>query len=584
MTRGFYIKILVTSSLILYSLSIILVYFDTGFTYRWLSFWLHILSVGSIIFLYIIGSINKTLLKKALREKEIIYFGLILILAETVSLLFLKDYPFVSVGDEVRDGGLNAMQIATGSLKNIFDWGRYESHSLIIPTLTSFFYNLFGSSVFVYRFPAAIISVLNVIGIYLLLRILIDRNAAFFGALFIITLPFHLFFARTEIVVILSIFLTTIILIALFLLLHKRNLVNYILLGVILGFASGFHASVRIIAVLAFLLVAVPDLWEFLKLSDAKKIKQSMIRLFALIFFILIGFGPRILFTTPSIFFHTDQLSFKENLGQRFIEKQDLEALRENYKKSLMVWFYEPTTSRYPDHKPILTPPLALVFLLGIGYSLFVLRRRFLYMVIILAFIVPFTNSAITSWVNADHRLNPLFPIGSIFVAIGISYILSNIRKKVVKIVFVITICSYFLFQLLTFFVDQPANKNKNISDYLSMHVIYFLKSTNSFINPSMKTKYDSYSENNNICLFVSPANFQTLNLLHYKEQYEYFLPKTVIEARESSGINDSDAYIFKGSCPDDYRKAMRELVVSCSNRANFDCPINYFGEIIIHY
>src|SRR5579859_7598208 len=189
---------LIILSFLLYVASMTIVKFDINFEYRWIAFWLHIASILLLLGIYILYTITKGYVKKLLSEKELIPIIFIFMVIESVNFLLLQYYPYVSISDELRDGGVYAMKIASGALKNIFAWGVYDAHGLIIPTLTVPFYYLFGNSTLTYRVPAALLSSADVIFLYILIRLLLNRQTAVWVALILATLPFHMFFAHTQ--------------------------------------------------------------------------------------------------------------------------------------------------------------------------------------------------------------------------------------------------------------------------------------------------------------------------------------------------------------------------------------------------
>ena len=117
------------------------------------------------------------------------------------------------------------------------------------------------------------------------------------------------------------------------------------------------------------------------------------------------------------------------------------------------------------------------------------------------------------------------------------------------------------------------------------MHIIYFLQSK---YFSQLKTTNTAISSSglvdNNVCIFVSTANYQNLDLLHYREQYEYFVPNLSLDKRRNNEIGDNEAYIFKGVCPEDYKKTISSWTTSCVSVKNLRCPIGYLGDIVIHY
>lgn len=563
-------------SLVLYALIIYVSKTDTNFIHRWFIFWLYVLSLGSVVLFYTTSFSSKKILPH-LNKKEIIFPLCLLVIVAVVSFIFLKNYPYISVQDEVRDAGENAVRVINGEMRNFFAYGDYNGYGNIISVIASFFYRVFGSSVYTYRFPAALVSILDVALLYFLIRLLIDRRIAFLGSLVYASLALHLFYARTELVVIFDSFWTTAILLIFFIWFQKRRLPDLILLGTVLGFASTFHSALRIIS-LAVLLVVI-----FLEIQKVffQDLKKS-VGILVFVLFCFIGFGPTILYNTPKTFFQSEKL-YNGNFQERkaFFNSDEIKNIETNYAKSLMVWFYEPTTSRYVT--PLFPPIFGLLFVLGIGYAVFVSKKPFLYILLGFVFILPLTNSAITNWLNADHRLMPLLPIGTVFVALGIRGVFELFSNRASRIVLLSFLGLYIGYQIFSFFYYQQAVKQRNIKDFLSMHTIYFLKSfenkANFAVNPT-----DVNPGSNKICLYVSQANADNLDLLHYQGQYRYFLPQYERVDKVNDAIGDNEVYIFKGDCPDDYTAATNELRISCNGKANFQCPLDYNGDIVIHY
>lgn len=566
--------------------------FDTNFNYRWLAFWLDSLSLLILVFVYITNSISKFHLRKILSEKEINPIIIILIITEAINFFFLSKYPYVSLSDELRDGGLFAMKIASGVVKNIFAYGTYDSHGLIIPTLVVPFYYIFGSSVLTYRFPAALLSSVDILLLYLLIRIVLNKQTAFWSAIILVSLPLHIFFAHTQVVVAFNFFWVPVILLLLYTLLKKHRFIDYIFLGTILGFSSGFHPAIRAFACLILLVLLFLDFKEiiFKLFAIDRKIKIRFTKVILLLFFAVVGFGPRLFFTTPQDFFHTSRFVLQDKIETSSpITFDDLTTIENNYMKSLMVYFYEPTTFFYPDHKPILSPFLAIFFVLGIGYSFFVLKNYFLNILLFILLALPFINSAITDSVNADHRLSPLFAIASVFVAIGISFCLALPKNKYWKYLFGIVILIYLLWQVITFYSNQPSNQNVELRDYLSMHALYFLQTDKQYqASPSAYLQDMTLGTTQSpVCIYASPANYQYFSgNSAIEEQQEYLLPNASIQFMQESSIDDNEVYIVKASCTggNNYKSATRSSITTCTTDNQFICPLNYSGNITLHY
>lgn len=554
---------LVTVSIVFYIISLLTFKLDVDFTHRWLVLYLSLLPLLLVFILYIFSVIPH---KTAWRSVSVYGFLIILLFAIITRLLFLTDYPFVSVGDELRDGGLNVQEIATGQTKNIFGYGRYDSHGLIIPTITHVFYKIFGSSVLVYRLLATIVSILDIILFYLLLSFLTkNKIASFLGTMVLISLPLHLFYSRTEIVVILSSLFSTIILLGLFVFFRRKmtNIIDYIFLGTLIGLTFNLHASIKAMGIIVLIVTILMSFYQWF--LGKLKVSQFSIRLLLLTIFVFVGFGPRLLNTSLNIFLHTSRLPIVTE-KQLNVNSNEINFFGESYKRSLLVWVTEPTNAWYPDHKPIFSPILFSLMILGIIVG-FVRKNSYLIAIFLVALLLHATNSALTDIINGDHRLAPLYPIGNLFVGVGIALLIDKVRLRSLKYIFAFVLFIFFILSSYSFFILQPANKNKDIGDYLSMHTIYFIKANN-----------DLYKTNNLIFL-VSPFNYQKLNYLHYKEQYMFFFPKANIVIEKGETVGDNEIYIKNNS----YDYLGKSYIIRCSGK-DYYCPIDYKNNIVIHY
>lgn len=109
--------LLLIISLIFYFTSMLIFKFDVNYTYRWLTLCLSLLPLLIILAVFIFSLVPH---KKILATINLYGFHAIFLFSIISRLIFLADYPFVSVGDEVRDGGLNAMEISTGVIKCVW--------------------------------------------------------------------------------------------------------------------------------------------------------------------------------------------------------------------------------------------------------------------------------------------------------------------------------------------------------------------------------------------------------------------------------------------------------------------------------
>jgi Dolichyl-phosphate-mannose-protein mannosyltransferase len=585
--------IVITVSIITYIYSLRIVSSDPYFHYRWLAFGLHMVSLVTVLYFYLSKTVSKVQIKKIFTEKELNPLIIVLFVTIIANFVLLSLYPYVSIADELRDGGVFTMRIASGVLKNIFAYGSYDAHGLIIPTLTVPFYYLFGNSTLTFRFPAALLSTADVLLLYLLIRVVINKSTAFWSALVLATLPLHMFFAHTQVVIAYNFFWVPVILLVLFTLLKKQRFPDYLFFGTVLGFAAGFHAAIRVFACIILLVLFFLEFRDIvlMKFKSQDGITFRLTKLLVLIVFLFVGFGPRLLFTGPQDFFHSSRFVFENQLQKNTpMVTHDISVLKSNYVRSLMIYTYEPATFFFPVNKPIFTPLLSIFFLLGVGYAFFVLKNPFINILLFLLVVLPFFTSAITDLINASHRASPLFAVASVFVGIGITYCLSLIKYKIGRYIIIILLFCYLAFQVLTFYTEQPANEFIKIPGYLDMHMFYFLQQDKQYQGtPENNLQYMQHPGSTaHICLYVSPSNYQNFiaNYDAVHEQQEFLLPSADIHYREKSAIRDNEMYIIKGSCSKEilYTKAIHTDTIDCATSNYFTCPLDYSGKILIHY
>lgn len=523
-------KILILS-FIFYLLSLVLTYTDKLFIFRWLSFGFWILAICLNI-VSLIKPIKLKPFKNYFGRKNILFFS-VLFLAIVFQFIFLNSYPFTAISDEIRDGGLNIQQILSGEIVNIFSWGRYNSHGLIIPTLASPFYYLFGNSVLTYRFPAAITGLTSVLLLYYLGKKYFNQTVAFFASILLLTIPFHLYYTRTEIVIAFSETFSILVLLTLFMVIKSLNFQKLIIFGLINGFALGFHASIRVLIFigLLFLLHKI--------LTSSVSFKKKVEFLITAIFAFFIGFGPRLIFTPPNILFHTERIPLLNkpelattNTATIFTNIVDI---GKQYLFSLNIFFFQRISSLPFDYKDTLMPTAFIIFII-LGFWQLWRKNHFYFVMFLTIFLVlPFTNSAITDLFVYSHRLTPLWPMVALITAIGFDYFIHLVFKKAPSFYGKIIVISFFIaviFRGFLFFYYETANKGKTSSDYLSMYTINNLKNLNSSL----------------VCLTLSPSNYERYNLLHYQEQYAFFFPNKTINKSKKDNITDSEV-IITGDC-----------------------------------
>jgi len=574
-------------SIILYGASMALVHWDSAFTYRWVAFWLHTCAVGVVVGAYLMHVLRQYSIKKMFAPAELVPFVVIVLVTEVANFLYLSSYQFVSISDELRDGGLFALKIANGSIKNIFGYGSYEAHGLTIPIFTRFFYAIFGSSVLTYRVASAILASVAVLLVYILVRKVLNKSTAFWTCFVLATMPLHMFFAHSQAVIGFNLLLVPVLLLGYYALLKKHGYQEYIVLGSLIGFSAGFHASIRAFGCFVLALVVIEDVYQVFKKwpLDRKKIFKWLGKSILLAVFAFVGFGPRLLFTDATKFFHTRRLPVEYKIeDRRDVTPVRLIDVRDKYIKSLMVYIYEPTVFFYPVQKPMFPPFIAVFFMLGVGYSFFVLKNQFVHRLLGIAGGLPFFISAITDVVNADHRVSTLLAIGTVFVGIGIVFSLNAIRHVVWKYVLGISIAVFLLWQGAMYYIDQPANQRSDLKNYVHMHAL--MKMQELTHAPTGLLSGGKSTSSAKFCLRVSTTNYENYTVdWGHDEQVEYFLPGTKVKYLGDSSVGDNEIYIDRGACLSGYgTKKYKLKVIDCAVPGSYVCPINYRGEMRMYF
>ena len=314
--------------------------------------------------------------------------------------------------------------------------------------------------------------------------------------------------------------LTSFILFAFYLFIQNTSIKTFTLLGLILGFSSGFHPSVRTI-VLTTIVFALVIALHFICKEGCCRIKTVAGGLFLFVVAFFVGFGPRLLFTSPEIFFHISKVPFLERLeftdsGPSVeILSNQLSSLGQDYWTSLKVYAVKPlTVFGVVDLLPILCPVLAMFFVFGVVSAVVSPKSLFERCLAGYVFLIPLTNSAITDCLNCENRLLPASVVAAIVTALGITWVFSKAPHRLARFLRLV-LSLYVVVQGYTFFSAELSSKGRLARDYLSMHTIYLLK---------------PISDLENICLIVSPIDGKFFDFMHVKEQYEYFLPETEIE------------------------------------------------------
>jgi len=580
-------RICLQLALLLYVAAVVITHDEPEFKLRGLTFCLWIAAIP-IAYLGLCHLEYKPRLKDnktfCFERSEILTFVGLTLAAFATRFLFLDVYPFQPIHDGMRDTGLDGVRIATNELKNIYGWGYTDAQGLIIPTISSFLFPVFGYSPMIFLVPAALISSLDVLLLYLTARRYLGRGGATWAAVILLTLPLHLFYGRTELVIIFSSFWATAILYLMSHLLEKRSIKNYGQLGLLLGFTAAFHAGIKVVVILTIGLVFLISLYFFWKRKERKAIASG---LGLMLLFILVSFGPRILFSPPEVFLQLSKVNITapppEEEKPASVEIPGLFTLKlpsalNDYPKSFMIYIFEAAASHnLASLLPILSLPLAILFVIGLLLSFAQgsawVKTPWLKLVSIYILILPFTNSSITNFLNQDYRFAPVYPMLSLLVAYGTIEILKRIglssfyRRVVygglVALLLVTTSYSAFWFfdsDMATYTMFR-GDKQLIYQDFVLAYSIRTIKS-----EPSLQ-KSDA------VCLTASRSLKEWLSLDHIQQQFEFYLPNKKIDLHLAEQDLTNNQLYISPACSLDLTQSQWQVKEYCSNYEKFICP-----------
>jgi len=555
----------------------LLVMQDKEFEYRW---WLF--GAWILILIAILTGLAGKKIKAALRELKkgrvdwllILTFGL----AVMTRFVFLDNYPFPSIGDELRDGGLDAMRIATGELKNIFAYGRYESHGLIIPTFNSFFYHIFGNSDLTYKVPAAIIGSLDILVVYYIAKRFIHSRSGLIAALVMIAMPLHLYYSRTETVVIFSSLITSLLLLSLLFFIEKDTKNRLLAVVVMIGFALNFHGSAKAAAGITGVIVGMIVLYRYLNRGKLiKQFPELIGGVLVIIMGLIIGFGPRLVFSPPQTIFQTRSLILAEDL----IKKEEIEdptwqdeagLMCKKYKQSVLVYFATPAYSHFASEAPLLSFLIGPFFVLGV-ITIFIEPNRRKGVIILFALLLPLTNSAITECLNCDHRLAPLFPFTALISTYGFMMFYDKALKRSFKkeesipsLIILILAGVLNFYPLTDFYVSQIANDNMFRVGRTGLY--------QSFMAQYSVERIKELDYEGDICLMGNKTNIEYLQLAHVREMFNYYLPLVNFEYTVKETMSQKNLYVGLG-CEEDATMLNSYYSIDyCKEWKPFLCPL----------
>jgi hypothetical protein len=240
-------------------------------------------------------------------------------------------------------------------------------------------------------------------------------------------------------------------------------------------------------------------------------------------------------------------------------------SLSENYSKSLMVYFYEGSQSHYAMKAPLMPFSFGIFFISAI--AIWIKRKRELLILIPFLLILPFTNSAITDIVNADHRITPLLTFTSLAVATGIiSFLDFKFKPNWLHLIYKSMILAFFLMNIywivLSFYMGGKAGEqvhnSRPVQEYLLMHTVKIIEKETSA---------------ETLCINLSDENYKIFDIMHFREQFLYFNEGKDIKLTSNDQILENTEIYLTTDCAVELEEVEFANIEKCYVYSKYLCP-----------
>lgn len=523
---------------------------------------------------------------KTQATNEWLIFGSVLVTALLTRSFLLGLYPYITVGDELRDAGLNSLNMRIHPPVDIFAFGSYDGYGNFIPFISYIFSFVFSNTRYSYIIPSAIVGVLSIIITYCIGRKIGGRIVGFTAAIFLIGSLHHLHYSRTELLVIMDSLLSPLIIISAYA--ATRSKKGFLLFGLIAGLTLHFYAGVRGIVLGASIFVFIYALSAIIKTAYSETLKKTLHKilyyLIALIIFCVgfaAGVGPTYnIIAEKGLMTDTGnrQIIFKNpEFAMKSVPKKITFASK-LYERSFLVYFANPLGSHFPDHQiALLAFPVNWLFIIGIASILLQHKKnsRLVYIVLLCVLIVPLTNQVVINDMGADHRLMSVLPLLNILAAVGLVGFTETRFNSISTLIIGAVTGLFIVTQVSTYFINRPSD------------MMYDLSGTKEYVLQTM-IDYAKKSPTDRVYYIVneSPHNY---NFMHYVEKIDYLMYPKQMKLMKKTELDNLELLIkdqqkpisilYADSIPklDSYKG--ETVTINCFQNGilpNYQCPLNW--------
>ena len=353
-------------------------------------------------------------------RSEVLIVGLIILAGVLARSFDLPDHPYPWSGDEASVG-LEARRILSGEITDFFDtgWSGQPNWSFV-PTALSL--KVIGDNITGVRAASALTGILAVIFIYLLGRLMFNKQVGLLAAAFLAFYPVHVHFSRVGVNNISDSFTVVLVLWLVLRAVRTGRIGDYALAGVASGLTIYSYVGSRLVLIMAvgtLMYIALVNR-DFLR----KNLKALAIYLAAAV----ITAAPM------AYFFATHPDIFSTRIGQEGIlfngwlvrhaqetGQSVLSVLADQFSKSTLVFIgNEALGMFYNSPQPYLTIAGSILFLLGMVYAFS--RLRHVPNVILLGWFwsVVLLGGVLTLNPPSNTRMVMTGPAVALFVALGL--------------------------------------------------------------------------------------------------------------------------------------------------------------------
>lgn len=536
---------------------------------RWTAFFLWTVPLLTLISALALQQIGYSLStgRLELRRTIVPLAACLALIAAPLHLIALSDYPFIAMGDQIRDSGLRAASLFYDRSRDMFhqDW----SQTLFFATWISFLIPVWPSDVLLYRSAGAAIGLATIFVLFFSNVRWAGPVAAFVAACFATSNAAHLFFARTEPLISCSELLSALALatcIATFSSEGTKLKRNFALLGLLLGLSFLMHASARAPAEFALLVASLGVAFRRRRAPRAAVKEFTGLIAIALLLAVAAA-GPYLVKVSWGYLTMPGSAStvLQTPLGALLYD------VYARYLKTFTLFWGAPLRIHF--HGQALLPSVvALALSAGVLSSLVRRNYRGIACVLVLAGTL-LVNSAVAPEFNAGHRVLAALPAMCMLAGLGVSTLVDLVallgKSRWVYVLTIPALCLMpaFVSTALFFLSDQASQ----IEDARFRRRLY--KTLRLIVeDEEVRAKIHSYPT---FCLYGKEQSWVAADLqtLHVNEFFQFFFPEQKFQTIPSAILKDQDTIIVSPGCTEIDSATLTEHLFDCSGKPAWRCP-----------